>query len=153
LKPAASVKIRAVHKKDQSALSLVFQAAYSHEPFSEKWTLKTAQKRVGQLLSDSQTVGWVATVFGQPVGFSFLQLRQGAEEVYGELLETAVHPYFQNQGMEQALFKSVRRYQNDKKIKTVMGLAFRGKHEKLFKNAGWLKSKRTVIYQLSQTSI
>lgn len=139
-------KIRAFQKKDQPALSLVFQSCFSHEPFLEKWTLPTAQKRVSQILADPQVVGWVATVFSTPVGLSFLQIRQGAQESYGELLETAVHPYFQNQGIEQALLKSVRQFQKRKKIKNVMVLAFRGKHEKLFKSTGWLKSKRSVVY-------
>jgi ribosomal protein S18 acetylase RimI-like enzyme len=143
---SAPFKIRVVQKKDQPALSLVFQSCFSHEPFLEKWTLSTAPKRVAQIMADPQVVGWVATVFGYPVGFSFLQIRQGAQEIYGELLETGVHPYFQNQGIENGLLKSVRHYQNDKKIKNLMVLAFRGKHEKLFKNAGWSKSKRTIIY-------
>jgi len=142
----APFKIRAVQKKDRPALSLVFQSAFSHEPFLEKWTLSTAQKRVSQILADPQVLGWVATVFGTPVGFSFLQARQGARETYGELLETAVHPYFQNQGIEQGLLKAIQLYQKRKKIKNVMVLAFRGKHEKLLKNAGWSKSKRTVVY-------
>jgi ribosomal protein S18 acetylase RimI-like enzyme len=127
-------------------LPLVFQSCFSYEPFLEKWTLLTAQKRVSQILADPQVVGRVATVFGTPVGFSFLQIRQGAQETYGELLETAVHPYFQNQGIEQALLKAIRQYQKRKKINNVMVLAFRGKYEKLFKNAGWFKSKRTVVY-------
>lgn len=139
-------KIRAAQPQDRPALSLVFQSAFSREPFLEKWTLSTAQKRVSQILADPQTAGWVATVFGIPVGFSFLQVRQGAGETYGELLETAVHPYFQNQGIEQSLLKAIRQYQKRKKIKNVMVLAFRGRHEKLYKNAGWSKSKRTVVY-------
>lgn len=142
----APFKIRAAQPQDRPALSLVFQSAFSHEPFLEKWTLSTAQKRVYQILADSQVAGWVATVFGTPVGFSFLQARQGARETYGELLETAVHPYFQNQGIEEALLKAVQQHQKRKKIKNVMVLAFRGKHEKLFKSAGWSKSKRTVVY-------
>jgi GNAT superfamily N-acetyltransferase len=146
LKRPASFKIRPVQKNDKSPLSLVFQSCFSHEPFLEKWTLLTAQKRVAQILADPQVTGWVATVFGYPVGFAFLQTRQGAQEIYGELLETAVHPYFQNQGIESGLLKSVRQYQKRKKIKNIMVLAFRGKHEKLFKNAGWSPSKRTKVY-------
>jgi ribosomal protein S18 acetylase RimI-like enzyme len=146
LSRSAPFKIRPAQKKDRPALWLVFQSAFSHEPFLEKWTLPTAQKRVSQILAEPQVVGWVATVFGTPVGFSFLQTRQGARETYGELLETAVHPYFQNQGIEQALLKAVQHYQKRKKIKNVMVPVFRGKHEKLFRNAGWSKSKRTVVY-------
>jgi ribosomal protein S18 acetylase RimI-like enzyme len=146
LSPKAPFKIRPVQKKDKQTLSLVFQSAFCHEPFLEKWTLATAQKRLAQILADRHVTGWVATVFGYPVGFSFLQTRQGAQEVYGELLETAVHPYFQNQGIEQALLKSVQKHQKLKKIKNVMVLAFRGKHEKLFKSAGWAASKRIVAY-------
>jgi ribosomal protein S18 acetylase RimI-like enzyme len=139
-------KIRVFQKKDKTALPLLFKSCFSHQPFLEKWTLPAAQKRVSQILADPQVVGWVATVFSTPVGFSFLQVRQGAQESYGELLETAVHPYFQNQGIEQALLKSVRQFQKHQKIKNVMVLAFRGKHEKLFKSSGWLKSKRSVVY-------
>jgi len=146
LSPKAPFKIRPVQKKDKNALSLAFQAAFSHEPFLEKWTLASAQKRVAQILTDRHATGWVATVFGYPVGFSFLQTRQGAQEVYGELLETAVHPYFQHQGIEQALLKTVQRHQKLKKIKNVIVLAFKGKHEKAFKNSGWVASKRTVAY-------
>jgi ribosomal protein S18 acetylase RimI-like enzyme len=146
LSRSAPFKIRAVKKKDRPALSLVFQSAFSHEPFLEKWTLATARKRVSQILSDPLIVGWVATVFDIPVGFSFLQPRQGARETYGELLESAVHPYFQNQGIEPALLKAVQLYQKREKIKNVMVPVYRGKHEKLFKSAGWSKSKRTVVY-------
>jgi N-acetylglutamate synthase-like GNAT family acetyltransferase len=146
LKQKTLFKIRPVQKSDKGPLALVFQSCFSHEPFLEKWTLLTAQKRIAQILSDSQVTGWVATVFGYPVGFAFLQTRQGAQEIYGELLETAVHPYFQNQEIESGLLKSVQQFQKRKKIKNVMVLAFRGKHEKLFKNAGWAPSKRTVLY-------
>jgi len=146
LSQSALFKIRAVQKKDKPALALVLQSCFSHKPFQEKWTLATAQKRVSQMMEDAQVTGWVATVLGQPVGFSFLQTRQGSHEVYGELLETAVHPYLQNQGIEQALLKSVRQYQKREKIKNLMVLAFRGKHETFFKKAGWSKSKRTVVY-------
>jgi ribosomal protein S18 acetylase RimI-like enzyme len=146
LSQKAPFKIRLVQKKDKQALSLAFQSAFSHEPFLEKWTLASAQKRVLQILADRHVSGWVATVFGYPVGFSFLQTRQGAGEVYGELLETAVHPYFQHQGIEQALLKTVQKHQKLKKIKNVMVMVFRGKHEKLFKSAGWVSSKRTVVY-------
>ena len=146
MKQKAPFKIRPVQKNDKSPLALVFQSCFSHEPFLEKWTLLTAQKRVSQILSDTHVTGWVATVFSYPVGFAFLQTRQGAQEIYGELLETAVHPYFQNQGIESGLLKSVQQFQKRKKIKNIMVLAFRGKHEKLFKNAGWIPSKRTVAY-------
>ena len=142
----AVFKIRVFQKKDKTVLSLVFQSCFSHKPFVEKWTGVTASKRVSQILADSQVVGWVATVFGAPVGFSFLQVRQGSRESYGELLETGVHPYFQNQGIEEALLKSIQRYQKRKKIVNVMVMAFRGRHEKLFKSAGWFKSKRSVVY-------
>ncbi len=127
-------------------MALVFIAAYSHEPFAEKWTAASAQKRVAQILADKTVNGWVATVLGQPVGFSFVQVRQGARELYGELLETAVHPYFQKQGIEKALLGAVKQFQKKKKVKNVMALAFQGAHEKMFKEAGWSKSKRTLVY-------
>ncbi len=142
----ATFKIRAFQKKDKTALSLVFQSCFSHQPFLEKWTGSTASKRVSQILADPQVLGWVATVFGSPVGFSFFQIRQGARESYGELLETGVHPYFQNLGIEEALLKSVQRHQKRKNIKNVMVAVFRGRQEQFFKRAGWSKSKRSVVY-------
>jgi ribosomal protein S18 acetylase RimI-like enzyme len=142
----ASFIIRPIQAKDKASLALVFLAAYSHEPFAEKWSATSARKRIAQLLADKTVTGWVATVLGQPVGFSFLQVRQGAQELYGELLETAVHPYFQKQGIEQALLGGVKQFQKKKKVKNVMALVFKGVHEKMFKEAGWSKSKRTLVY-------
>jgi ribosomal protein S18 acetylase RimI-like enzyme len=139
-------KIKPAQKKDIPSLALVFQAAFSHKLFFEKWTLTAAKKRLVQILEDKQVVGWVATVYGQPVGFSFLQTRQGARETYGELLETAVHPYFQEQGIEQGLLRSVKVFQKKKRIRNVMTFVYQGKHEQLFKKAGWSKAKKTIVY-------
>lgn len=126
-------------------MALVFQAAFSHEPFHEKWGRDQSEKRIRQILSDKTVTGWVATVFGHPVGFSFLQMRQGAGGLYGELLETAVHPYFQSQGIERILLGEVRRFQKAKKVRNVMALVFKGVHARWFQAAGWKPSKRTVV--------
>ncbi len=140
-----SVKVRPVQAKDRASLALVFQAAFSNEPFHERWGRAQVLKRVQELLSDKSVAGWVVMVFGQPIGFSFLQVRQGARELYGELLETAVHPYFQGQGIERTLLSAVKRFQKAKKVRNVMVLAFKGPHAEWFRGAGWVESKRTTV--------
>jgi ribosomal protein S18 acetylase RimI-like enzyme len=139
-------KVRPIQNKDKAPLALIFQAAFSREPFLENWGRPQAEKRVAELLRDKAVLGWVVTVFGQPIGFSFLQLRQGSKEIYGQLLETAIHPYFQNQGVEKVLLGFVKQFQKQKKVRNVMTLVFQGAQEKIFKDTGWVKSKRTVVY-------
>lgn len=139
-------RIRRAGKKDKSALALVYQAAFSSPSFPEKWPLAEAQKRLLELLSDARTTGWTATVFGQPVGFCFLQTRQGFNGPYGEILETAVHPYFQGQGLEGELLSTAIKFKRSKKLKTLYTLTYRGAQEKVFRQAGLARSRKSLIY-------
>ena len=139
-------RVRGAQKMDKAALALVYQAYFSSPAYSEKWTLSSAQKRIHELLTDPRCTGWVATVFGQPVGFSFLQTREGFNGPYGEILETAVHPYFQDQGLENAIFKTMRQFKARKKIKALFALTYRGASEKIFRETGLARSKKSLIY-------
>jgi aminoglycoside 6'-N-acetyltransferase I len=139
-------RIRPVQKSDEPALALVYQACFSSKPYSEKWTLASAQKRVTQILKSGDVRGWVAMVFGQPVAFAFLQVREGFNGPYGEMLETAVHPYFRKQGLGLSLLKVLKAFQKKKKLKVVYTLAYRGMFDKFYQKAGFKPSKRSLIY-------
>jgi ribosomal protein S18 acetylase RimI-like enzyme len=139
-------RIRGAQKSDKAALALVYQTAFSSSAYSEKWPLSSAQKRILELLTDPRTSSWVAVVFGQPVGFAFLQTRQGFNGPYAEILETAVHPYFQAQGLEKALFNEMKRFKKRNKVKTLFALTYRGASEKIFRESGLARSKKSLIY-------
>ncbi len=139
-------RIRPAKKSDRASLALIYQACFSPPPYSEKWSLPAAQKRISQLLAQPDTQGWVVSVFNQPVGFAFLQAREGFSGAYGELMEAAIHPYFRKQGIGSALFKAVRVYQKRKKLKVVYTVAYRGMFEEFYKRTGFKPSKHSMVY-------
>jgi ribosomal protein S18 acetylase RimI-like enzyme len=140
------IKIRPVKKTDKAALALVYQACFSPPPFSEKWSLASAQKRIAQLLAQPDTFGWVVSVFNQPVGFAFLQAREGFSGAYGELMESAIHPYFRKQGIGTLLFKAVRKIQRKKRLRVVYTVAYRGMFEDFYRKTGFKPSKHSMVY-------
>ncbi len=146
MKKKVPFQIRPIQKADKPALALIYQSCFSTKAYSEKWPLTSAQKRVSQILAQPQVSGWVVTAYRQPVGFAFIQIREGFNGSYGELLETAIHPYFQNQDLEKPLFKMIRQFQRSKKLKTLFTVTYQGAPEKFFKGAGFVRSKRSVIY-------
>jgi GNAT superfamily N-acetyltransferase len=146
LRKRTPFKIRKGRASDKTALALVYQAAYSAEPFPEKWPLSSAHKRISQLAGKSDIHAWTVTVFRQPIGFAFLQVLEGFNGPYAELVETAIHPYFQNQGIGTALAKTLRDFQKKKRLRVVYSLAYRGMSEKFYRKAGFKPSKNSLVY-------
>jgi ribosomal protein S18 acetylase RimI-like enzyme len=138
--------IRAAKNSDRAALALTYQAAFSSPPFTEQWTLALSQRRVSQIMAQPHVRGWVATVFGQPVGFAFVHTREGFNGPYGELMESAVHPYFREQGIGTALAKAVRAFQKQKKLKVIYTLAYRGMFDRFYRKTGFKPSRRSLVY-------
>jgi len=127
---------------------LVYQAVFSGAGTKERWSLKQAEKRVSQALTAKPGLSWTACVFGQPVGFAFVGLKEGHAGLYGDLTEIGVHPYFQRQGIGRELLKSVKARLEKKKIQSLYGLVYRGTAEKFFGENGFKRSKRSVVMAL-----
>ncbi|HET9869783.1 MAG TPA: N-acetyltransferase [bacterium] len=136
--------LRASRAGDRRALALVYQAAFSGEG---PWTLRAAEARVAQVLKSKQPA-WTACVYGQPVGFLFLSLREGHSGPYGEVTELAVHPYFQGQGIGRKLVRVARTSRWGRKLKTLYGLVYHGPAEGFLRQNGFKPSRRAVVMSL-----
>lgn len=99
-----------------------------------------------QLLQAIDGMGWVVTLYGQPVGFAFIQMKEGYNGSYVELLETAVHPYLQGQGMGSLLMGEVLKFKRSKKLKTLYGVCLNPKLGTFFKKCGFKLSKRARLW-------
>jgi ribosomal protein S18 acetylase RimI-like enzyme len=139
-------KVRRGRPSDAEPLALVYQAAYSAPPSLEKWALGPARRRLSQLARHPDVRSWTVTVLGHPVGFAFLQVREGFDGPYGELLEAAIHPYFQRQGMGNALARTLRAFKKEKGLRVVYTLAYRGNHGKFYRKAGFRPSRNSLVY-------
>jgi predicted N-acetyltransferase YhbS len=140
------IVLRKAAPSDEAALALVYRAAFSAEPYQEPWTDASARLRVRQLLQGIDVKGWTATLYGQPVGFAFLEIKQGCRGPYGELLETAVHPYLQGQGMGSLLMGEVLKHKRKAKIQTVYGVCLDRKLGPFFKKLGFKLSQRAQLW-------
>jgi N-acetylglutamate synthase-like GNAT family acetyltransferase len=140
------ISVRKVSPADEGALALVYRAAFSAEPYQETWTDASARLRVRQLLHGAKNKGWVVTLYGHPVGFSFLQIKEGFNGRYAELLETAVHPYLQRQGMGSLLMGEVGKFKKMMKLRTLYGMSLNPKLGVFFKKLGFKPSSRAKIW-------
>ena len=91
-------------------------------------------------------MGWVVTLHGQPVGFSFLQIKEGFNGRYAELAETAVDPYLQRQGMGSILMEEVLRYKKVKKLRTLYAVCLGHHLGPFFKKWGFKPSNRAKVW-------
>jgi ribosomal protein S18 acetylase RimI-like enzyme len=140
------IAVRKASSADEGALALVYRAAFSAEPYKETWTDASARLRVRQLLKAPEGKGWVATLYGHPVGFSFLQVKEGFNGRYAELLETAVHPYLQRQGMGSLLMGEVWKFKKIMKLRTLYGVSLNPKLGTFFKKLGFMPSRRAKVW-------
>jgi predicted N-acetyltransferase YhbS len=140
------IAVRKATLSDEAALALVYRAAFSAEHYQEKWTDVSARLRVRQMLKGCDVKGWTATLYGQPVGFAFLEIKQGYQGPYAELMETAVHPYLQGQGMGSLLVGEVLKYKRKAKIQTVYGVCLDRKLGSFFKKLGFKLSQRAQLW-------
>ena len=144
------LQIRAARRQDLRALALVYQSVFSAAAFKEKWPLKQAEKRLSQLFASPDTLAWTARVYGQPVGFAFLVLKQGHDGFYGELAESGVHPYFQKQGIGRALLMAVKAARKQKKLKNLYSLVYQGTCERFLEKNGFKPSERSLVFSLAR---
>jgi N-acetylglutamate synthase-like GNAT family acetyltransferase len=140
------IAVRKAVDSDESALALVYRTAFSAGPYKEKWTDATARLRVRQLIQSIDGKGWVVTLYGHPIGFAFLQMKEGFNGRYGELVETAVHPYLQRQGMGSLLFQEVLKFKKKAKLHTLYGVTLNRKLGSFFKKFGFKPSSRAKIW-------
>ena len=140
------ITVRKALLVDEGALALVYRAAFSAEPYREAWVDTSARLRVRQLLHAAEGKGWVVALYGHPVGFSFLQIKEGFNGRYAELLETAVHPYLQRQGMGSLLMGEVWKFKKVMKLRTLYGVCLNPKLGSFFKKLGFKPSRRAKIW-------
>jgi GNAT superfamily N-acetyltransferase len=141
-----SLAIRPAVDSDEGALALVYRAAFSAKPYQESWSDHSARLRVRQLIQAIDGKGWVVTLYGHPVGFSFIQIKEGFNGRYVELLETAVHPYLQRQGMGSLLLQEVLKYKKKAKLKTLYGVNLNQKIGPFLKRFGFKPSSRAKLW-------
>ncbi len=140
------IAVRPAVDSDESALAPIYRAAFSAEPYQEAWSDPLARLRVRQLIQAIDGRGWVVTLYGHPVGFSFIQIKEGFNGRYVELLETAVHPYLQRQGIGSLLLREVLKFKKKAKLKTLYGVNLNQKIGPFFKKNGFKPSSRAKLW-------
>ncbi len=147
MKKKEALVIRGMRAGDRRGLSLVYQAAFSFGPGAERWSEKAADARVHQVLKLKHPA-WTACLYGQPVGFAFVSIREGHQGPYGELTELAVHPFFQGQGIGTKLLKKIKDARKRLRLKTLYGLVYKGPAEVFLKKNGFKPSRRSSVFSL-----
>jgi ribosomal protein S18 acetylase RimI-like enzyme len=148
-----AVRVRPVRRGDREALARLYRDAFSAPPFREPWSLGDARRRILQLTSSPFVAGWAAVPPAHarsrapgPVGFAFLEEKQGHGRPYGELLEWAVSPAFRKKGAGSALLGAVLARARRRRFRVVAAVLFRGPLEKWIRRRGFRPSRRSRVY-------
>jgi hypothetical protein len=142
--------IRNIQPRDIVPLSYVYRCYFSQVTRGrEPWPLGQAQKRMTELLRQSRVYGWVAVVSGWPIGFIFFQIKTGFKGEYVELLETAVHHFFDGLEIHEALIAKLKKYIQKKKIHLIYTILYDSyaHHKKLLTSQKFRPSRRSLVYR------
>ena len=102
--------IRKLSSDDIPFLVSAFVRAYADQNWNEVWTSDSATMRLNELVSSSQTTGFVYLRNGVIIGCTICEILSWCDGKHLEIKELFVDPDYQNQGVGHALLQKVDDY-------------------------------------------
>ena len=62
------MEIKQINQKDIPTLAVAMTAAYSEEPWNEKWTVEKSERRIRAVLGNFEAIGLAAFEDGKIIG-------------------------------------------------------------------------------------
>ena len=124
--------IRRFVTDDLEGAAEVFRSAFAGDPWNEKWNIELAKKRISELMSAPQSVGYVYTDSGEIIAILCgrkLTYLHGTEYVIDEF---CVNPDMQHSGVGSALLAYARNELAGEKVVAMALLTGKGKPSEKF---------------------
>ena len=136
--------IRIVNDKDISGLAKAMSQAYSEEPWNEKWTPETSERRVGSILGNFEAMGLAAEEDGQIIGGLLGYIDPYDDGDFFFVSELFVVPERKRQGIGRELLKELEAKLKEKNI-PVMQLISIEYNEEFYGKCGLDKDACAVL--------
>ena len=113
------MNIRLVNDNDISDLAKAMSESYSEEPWNEKWTTETSERRVHSIMGNFEAMGLAAEEDGHIIGALLGFIDPYADEDFFFVSELFVIPERKKQGIGSLLLKELETRLKDMNIPVV----------------------------------
>ena len=97
------LKIRQLDNDDLVNCAKIYTDVFAQAPWNEKWSTDHAFDRLGNFMSNNQSISLVAETQGRVVGFLIGEIEQWQATMHFHLKEICIQPEFQRRGVGRSL--------------------------------------------------
>ena len=125
-----NIEYRTVGKEDTAGLAKAMSAAYSEEPWNEKWTGEKAAERISSIRGNYRSLGIAAVSEGRIIGAALGFTDPYADEDFFFVSELFVVPEMKKHGIGKALLGMLEETVKDRGISVIQLISI--EHNKVF---------------------
>ena len=140
------MEIKATNQNDISKLAEAMAAAYSEEPWNEKWSLGKAERRIRAILGNFEAMGLAAFEGGKIIGGLLGYVDPYADEDFFFVSELFVIPEKKKQGVGKQLLAELEKILIKKNIRVIQLISI-DYNEAFYKKCGLNRDACSVQYK------
>ncbi len=138
------MEYREIAPADLPELVKIFAETFNSEPWFEKWTEKTAKKRLSHYLGNESYVGIVAEEGGEIVGMLIGEEEQYYDGVVCAIKEFCVKNPLRGRGIGSAMVKEFERRELARGVRSISAYTTE-EDEHFYAKNGYIKSDGIII--------
>ncbi len=140
------MEIKQINQNDIAGLAEAMAAAYSEEPWDEKWSQEKAERRIRAILGNFEAMGLAAFDDGKIIGAILGYVDPYAEEDFFFVSELFVIPEKKKQGLGKQLLAELEKALKEKKVSVVQLISI-DYNESFYKKCGLNRDACSVQYK------
>jgi len=140
------MEIKQINQNDIAGLAEAMAAAYSEEPWNEKWSQEKAERRIRAILGNFEAMGLAVFEDGKIIGALLGYVDPYAEEDFFFVSELFVIPEKKKQGLGKQLMAELERVLKEKKVNVIQLISI-DYNEVFYKKCGLNRDACSVQYK------